>query len=61
MLHIALINSPAIYVISNAKKDVDSFEFEWEFMKALVKPNMHTYLAHQEYESQKIPMTNTVK
>ena len=29
----------------NAKKDVDSFEFEWELMKALVKPNKHTYLA----------------
>ena len=39
------INSQAIYVINNAKEDVDSFEFGWELMKALVKPNMHTRLA----------------
>ena len=41
----ACINSQAIYVINNAKEDVDSFEFGWELMKALVKPNMHTCLA----------------
>ena len=41
----ACINSQAIYVISNAKEDVDSFEFGWELMKALVKPNMNTHLA----------------
>ena len=41
----ARINSQAIYVINNAKEDVDSFEFGWELMKALVKPNMHNRLA----------------
>ena len=41
----ACINNQAIYVINNAKEDVDSFEFGWELMKALVKPNMHTRLA----------------
>ena len=41
----ARINSQAIYVINNAKEDADSFEFGWELMKALVKPNMHTCLA----------------
>ena len=41
----ARINSQAIYVINNAKVDVDSFEFGWELMKVLVKPNMHTFLA----------------
>ena len=41
----ACINSQAIYVINNAKEDVDSFECGWELMKALVKPNMHTRLA----------------
>ena len=35
-------NSQAIYVINNAKEDVDNFEFGWELMKVLVKPNMHT-------------------
>ena len=45
VLDIARINSQAIYVINNAKEDVDSFEFGWELMKALVKPNMHTRLA----------------
>ena len=45
VLDMARINSHAIYVISNAKEDVDSFDFEWELMKALVKPNMHTRLA----------------
>ena len=39
------INSQAIYVINNNKEDIDSFEFGWELMKALVKPNMHTRLA----------------
>ena len=39
------INSQAIYVISSTKEDIDSFEFGWEPMKALVKPNMHTRLA----------------
>ena len=39
------INSQVIYVISNAKEDLDSFEFGWELMKALVKANMHTRLA----------------
>ena len=38
-------NNQAIYVINNSKEDVDSFEFGWELMKALVKPNMHTSLA----------------
>ena len=45
VLGMACINSQAIYVISNAKEDVDSFEFGWELMKALVKPNMNTHLA----------------
>ena len=45
VLDMARINSQAIYVINNAKEDVDSFEFGWELMKALVKPNMHTRLA----------------
>ena len=40
----ACINSQAIYVISNAKENVDSFEFGWDLMKALVKPNTHTCL-----------------
>ena len=39
------INSQVIYLISNAKEDLDSFEFGWELMKALVKPNMHTLFA----------------
>ena len=39
------INSQVIYVISNAKEDLDSFEFGWELMKALIKANMHTRLA----------------
>ena len=43
-----LDNSQAIYVINNAKEDADSFEFGWELMKALVKPNMHTCLARGE-------------
>ena len=42
MIH---INSQAIYVINNTKEDIDSFEFGWELIKALVKPNMHTRLA----------------
>ena len=42
VLDMARINSQAIYVISNAKEDVDNFEFGWELMKVLVKPNMHT-------------------
>ena len=41
-------NSQAIYVKNNAKEDVDSFEFGWELMKALVKPNMHTRLAEED-------------
>ena len=41
----ARINSLAIYVINNTKEDVYRFEFGWELMKALVKPNMHTRLA----------------
>ena len=45
VLDMARINSQAIYVINNAKEDVDSFEFGWELMKALVKPNMHIHLA----------------
>ena len=45
VLDMVRINSQAIYVINNAKEDVDSFEFGWELMKALVKPNMHTQLA----------------
>ena len=44
MLDMACINSPAIYVINNAKENVDSFEFGWELMEALVKPNTHTRL-----------------
>ena len=39
------IDSQVIYVINNAKEDVDSFEFGWEIMKALVQTNMHTHLA----------------
>ena len=35
VLDMARINSHAIYVISNAKEDVESFEFGWEFMKHL--------------------------
>ena len=45
MLDKTRINSQAIYVINNTKEDIDSFEFGWELMKALVKPNMHTRLA----------------
>ena len=45
VLDMAHINSQAIYVINNAKEDVNSFEFGWELRKALVKPNMHTRLA----------------
>ena len=45
VLDMARINSQTVYVINNAKDDVDSFEFGLEFMKALVKPNMHTRLA----------------
>ena len=44
MLDMACINSQAIYVISNAKENVGSFEFGWELMKALIKPNTHTRL-----------------
>ena len=36
VLDMTRINSQAIYVINNAKEDVDSFEFGWEIMKALV-------------------------
>ena len=43
----ARINSPTIYVINNAKEDLYSFEFRWELMKALVKPNMYTRLARR--------------
>ena len=43
VLDIARIKSQAIYVINNAKEDIDSIE--WELMKALVKLNMHTCLA----------------
>ena len=39
------INSQAIYVMNNAKENVDSFESGLELMKALVKPNMRTHLA----------------
>ena len=42
VLDMARINSQAIYVINNAKEDVDNFEFGSELMKVLVKPNMHT-------------------
>ena len=45
VLDMARKNSQTIYVINNAKEDVDSFEFGWELMKALVKPNIHTCLA----------------
>ena len=45
VLEMTRINSQAIYVINNAKEDVDSFEFGWKIMKALVKPNMHTHFA----------------
>ena len=38
-------NSQAVYVINNAKEDVDSFELPWELMKAFVKPNIHTCLS----------------
>ena len=61
VLNMVRINIQAIYVINNVKEDVDSFEFGWELMKALLKRNMHTRLArggfskhaktqsHQEY------------
>ena len=45
VLDMARINSQAIYVINNAKEDLNSFDLGWELMKALVKPNMHTRLA----------------
>ena len=45
VLDMVHINSEVIYVINNANKDVDSFEFGWELLKALVKPEMHTRLA----------------
>ena len=45
VLDMAHTNSQAMYVINNAKVHVDSFEFGWELMKALIKPNMHTRLA----------------
>ena len=41
----ARINSEALYVINNPKEEVDSFEFWWELLKALVKLNIHTRLA----------------
>ena len=37
VLHMARINSQAIYVISNTKEDVHSFEFGWELMKSTCK------------------------
>ena len=43
VLDMARINSEAIYVINNAKEDVDSSEFGWELLKALVKLNIHTW------------------
>ena len=43
VLDMAGINSEAIYVINNAKEDVDSSEFGWELLKALVKLNIHTW------------------
>ena len=33
-----------VYVINNAKEDINSFQFGWELMKALVKANMYTRL-----------------
>ena len=45
MLDVYCIYSQPIYLTNNAKEKVDSFEFGWELMKALVKPNMHTCLA----------------
>ena len=45
VLDMARINRKAIFVTNNAKEDVNSFEFGWKLMKALVKPNMHTPLA----------------
>ena len=44
VLEMAHLNSQAIYVINNAREDVGSFEFGWELMKALIKPNMCTCL-----------------
>ena len=41
----APINSEAIYVTNNANEDTNNFEFGWELMKALVKPNMQIWLA----------------
>ena len=35
VLDISCINSQAIYIINNAKEDVDSFEFVWELVKTL--------------------------
>ena len=43
VLDMARINSEAIYVINNAKEGVDSSEFGWELLKALVKLNIHTW------------------
>ena len=45
VLDMARLNSQVIYVINNAKEDVGSFEFGWELMITLLKPNMHTRLA----------------
>ena len=56
MLDIACINSQAIYVINNAKENVDSFEFGWVLMEALVKPNTHTRLVKT---SAKLSLTYT--
>ena len=47
VLDMARINSPVIFVINNTKEDLYSFEFRWELMKALVKPNMYTRLARR--------------
>ena len=47
VLHMARINSQAVYVINNAKEDVGSSAFGRELMKTLVKPNMHTRSARR--------------
>ena len=44
VLDMARINCLAIYVKKSTKENGDSFEFGWELMKALIKPNMQACL-----------------
>ena len=55
----ARINSEALYVINNPKEEVDSFEFGWELLKALVKHNIHTRLEGFVTTSAKLNHTYT--